>query len=340
MEVPFTLTFMLKNSTKGNIKNDFKLLKNLDFESPKPSEELLKHFELKQLTDQSLSAWIGERVQFAVGEKHSRRYKFDFHSDEYEFSHPELAKIEDYNFDINNSSRRPIPIMSNLSASLYLAGKSTGRIYKAEIPTSLFKKVEVILDSPRKGIISMNRHAFSKDFQISPRENSIADAINRLTVFAHEARHSDGAGIHQSFFHARCPKGHMYAGRLACDRNLNGPYFLQTLLYRDLIKRCISCKTEEKEALKLRMLDSISRVITETPNQEIDNSILDHLENLELTLSIKMLMAVDPVVIAETQQELKNVADKIKEEKLRINSVIMIQSTNWPSKPERATIKE
>ncbi|MGZ3695969.1 MAG: hypothetical protein ACXWQO_17940, partial [Bdellovibrionota bacterium] len=70
------------------------------------------------------------------------------------------------------------------------------------------------------------------------------------------------------FFHATCPPGHDYAGRIVCDRSLNGAYAVGGLVERNLLKQCTNCTVGEKEAFRLYAYDSFNRIIHVTRSQD------------------------------------------------------------------------
>jgi len=121
--------------------------------------------------------------------------------------------------------------------------------------------------------------------------------ISRLSTLVHEARHSDCSGGLKTvvvtkikaanlqadrvsavadanpncmYLHVRCPTTwtladgtpHPLAGKIACDGNEYGPYFVEAA-YTSLIAngKCTNCSEEEKQVAKISMMDSLSRVI-------------------------------------------------------------------------------
>jgi hypothetical protein len=123
----------------------------------------------------------------------------------------------------------------------------------------------VPIDSPRVGIIQVGEGLFLERFRIQPKQiEAPANSIARLGSLFHEARHSDGNGASLGFGHAVCPAGHPYGGQNSCDRNRNGPYSVASAILKILLRECRDCSVEEKESLRVRILDYSSRIILST----------------------------------------------------------------------------
>jgi hypothetical protein len=157
----------------------------------------------------------------------------------------------------------------NIGAVIYNAGKMQDTLFEAMLP-GLEKAVEV--RSPRTGIIQIGAGLFQPllgrfGWQGEDIDTEVSRLV-RLGAIFHEARHSDGHGKSLTFPHAVCPEGHDYAGRVVCDRSLNGAYAVGGLVERDLLQQCRNCTVAEKEAFRLYTMDSFNRIIHVTRTEE------------------------------------------------------------------------
>lgn len=239
---------------------------------------------LRSLDQIALEDWLFERVKYVVDEKAFSVFKLpvlgkavSIEREDVEYPHSDSLYKQENEKEIsedreNTRDESAVTVMTNLGAALYLQGKKERVLYRMKIPTSLFKSETVSLTSPRAGIIQVGAGLFDRRFTINNQNpDSIANSINRLGVFFHEARHSDGQGSSLAFTHVRCPRGHDLEGMYACDLNANGPYSIGARVVKEMIKACgEDCTQREKEILLLTALDSQNRVLskqlwTETP---------------------------------------------------------------------------
>lgn len=225
----------------------------------------------------ALEEWLFERVKYIVDEKAFSLFRLPLlnktvtiEREDVDYPHIVPQNIPfgndtagEISNEENSQDESAVTVMTNLGAALYLQGKKERVLYRMKIPTSFLKSVTVSLTSPRAGIIQVGAGLFDRRFTINNQNpDSIANSINRLGVFFHEARHSDGQGASLAFTHVRCPRGHDLEGMYACDLNSNGPYSIGAKIVKDLIKACgDECTQREKEILLLTALDSQNRVV-------------------------------------------------------------------------------
>lgn len=231
--------------------------------------ETLAMLELKEVSGTSLLGWLQERVQYIVGESFQvgESVQGSFADFTYENANemPVLEKA------VSNPTSQPpkYVVAVNIGSGIYLAGKMQDTLFEAQLP-GLEKSVEI--RSPRTGIVQIGAGLFQP---LLSRYGWKGEDINteisryvRLGALFHEARHSDGQGKSLSFPHAVCPEGHDYAGRVVCDRSLNGAYAVGGLVERDLLQQCQNCTVAEKEAFRLYTMDSFNRIIHVTRTEE------------------------------------------------------------------------
>ena len=162
------------------------------------------------------------------------------------------------------ASSNIVTVMMNLGASLYLTGKnpkdtgSTGSTQRVEYSLTVNDSAYLI-NTPRVGIIQIGKGLFTASLIKSSPTDSMANAFIRLAVFFHEARHSDGNGDNAGFPHALCTSGD-YKDHYACEMNTNGPYAVQATLARLMRDACTDCTADEKEGMRLLMVDYQSRL--------------------------------------------------------------------------------
>jgi hypothetical protein len=144
---------------------------------------------------------------------------------------------------------------------MYLGGKMQNAVFALKIPG----QGEVAITSPRAGIFQVGAGLFQPLLKKSGGTSidGLANSLSRLSVYFHEARHSDGNGSSLLFAHAVCPEGSAYSGYNACDKNLNGPYTIGAEFTGATLHNCVSCSESEKEALRNRQADAFSRVVAE-----------------------------------------------------------------------------
>lgn len=272
------LSGKIQRPLKVKIERDMYVLNNLNFKDP--GQKILEYMGLTNLNSSTASQWLNDRVKYIIEENALSPAKLLFkraiYVEQANVSFPN-ANILPYSLDPNNQKSQfqistaketdSVTVMSNMSAALYLGGKSSSTLYGMKVSRGSFKKqIKVAIDSPRAGIIQVGEGLFHELLTINPqKEDAVANSLNRLGTFFHEARHSDGNGASLAFAHSRCPAGHYLAGQYACDESLNGPYAIGALMTIELIKSCdYQCSEREREMLKLIAFDSISRIMTTT----------------------------------------------------------------------------
>lgn len=230
----------------------------------------------------NLQQWLLDRLKYIVSEK---EFDLNLKKPKYKvvrqnFSYPSDGVIPYSIFDnffnqkvytilemssINQTRQlKPlvnmVTIMQNDGAVIYHTGKTAQMQLSVSIPLAGNINKEIVINSPRVGIISIGPGLFQFDVnKIGPKFES--NSIHRLATFYHEARHSDGKAESLGFFHATCPEEHDYRQRPVCDKNVNGPYSIKAVFLKEAIDKCQTCDEKEKEALKLQMIDSQNRVL-------------------------------------------------------------------------------
>ncbi len=283
----------IKSKLRDNIERDLNALDNLKFKDASP--ESLKTMGLSNLSAQTASKWLGDRVNYVVDENAISVLKLLLKKvifvEREGVTFPN-ANVVPYALDpVNKRPAAVLPevptlwpeavadkkesddeekgfvVMSNVGAALYMGGKQSNQVYGMKVSRGLLKSpLKAIAESPRVGIIQIGEGLFMKELTLNNQNPaSIANSINRLATFFHEARHSDGNGTSLGFAHSNCPPGHDYSGAAACDENLNGPYTVGATMALEMLKGCQdTCTEREKEILKLVILDSQSRVMKTT----------------------------------------------------------------------------
>lgn len=263
------LSAKIEKSVAAKIERDMDVLDNFNFKQANP--KILKVMGLSNLNATSASKWLGDRVKYIIEQSNLTytqllKNKVLFIEQE-DASYPN-AGLSPHSFNANKQGKNDSLLMTNTGSTLYFTGKKDSRLYGINIASNEFSKrpIQVIVDSPRAGIIQVGNGLFSPLYTPNTAdENSLANSINRLGTFFHEARHSDGNGTSLGFFHSKCPAGHDMAGAFACDENLNGPYNVGALMILEMIKSCgDNCSEKEKEFLKITALDSANRIIYRT----------------------------------------------------------------------------
>jgi hypothetical protein len=277
------LSEKIKNSLKSKIERDMTVLDNLKLKDVTP--RTLEVMGVSTLNASTASKWLNERVNYVIEEDALSLVKLLFKKTIYveqkNVSFPN-GNVLPYSQDPKNqlletpitselaeltNNENVLTVMSNMGAALYMGGKSSNTLYGMKVSRGLLKKqIRVTVDSPRAGIIQVGEGLFHKQLTVNPEnENALANSLNRLATFFHEARHSDGNGASLAYAHSKCPAGHELAGEYACDENLNGPYTVGALMTVEMIKSCDdNCSEREKEILKLIALDSAGRVMQTT----------------------------------------------------------------------------
>lgn len=266
-----TLSSGIKVKLREKIEKDLTVLNNFKFQSA--DKEFLKMLGLSTLDSTSATDWLHERVNYILEDNALSNMKMimkkavTVEKENVIYPNPNIIPYSlDPKNSLNDESENMIA-MSNVGVAIYTRGKQDKVLYNLKVSKGLLRKpLKVSVVSPRTGIIQIGEGLFSRDMTINNQKpDSLANTINRLSTFFHEARHSDGNGTSLGFAHAVCPKGHDLEGRAACDENLNGPYMIKAKFIEAMIKSSENLLTErERETLKIVILDNMDRVLKKT----------------------------------------------------------------------------
>lgn len=282
---PLSVSAKISISKKVNrahsalLKSDLSELKYFEF--PNSAEEkTLNLFETDSLTSTFLRDWLYKRVSYIVEDKDFKKFTpvSQKSRNSKELTDDDFPIIEKSYFP---ESKGGNTLMSNFGASIYYHGKLKNKHYSIKYKKSMFTDKRVLVKSPRVGILRVGKGLFEKANTINHKDDdSIANTIHRLSTLFHEARHSDGNKKSLGFFHSICPSDSDYAGLLACDNNLNGPYSIGAAVQKEFLKNCDSCSEAEKEVLRMVITDSLSRVVKKTykvsdnPTERVANQLV------------------------------------------------------------------
>lgn len=266
------LSEKIKNSMRNKLLNDMTVLDNLKYKEANP--RTLEVLGIPALNTASSVKWLNDRVNYVIEENALSLLKLlikkTIYVEQEGVSFPNgdiLPYSQDPRNQLTTAEEQGVIVMSNMGAAMYMSGKSNRTLYGMKVSRGLLKKqIKVVIDSPRSGVIQVGEGLFLKQLTVNnDNPGSVANSLNRLATFFHEARHSDGNGSSLAFAHSKCPTGHDMAGAYACDENLNGPYTVGALMTTEMLKACDdSCSEREKEILKLIALDSAGRVMKTT----------------------------------------------------------------------------
>lgn len=278
----FTLSKGIKNKLRDKIENDLRVLNNFTFLPPQA--ETLKLLGIESLNPDTANLWLEERVKYVIEEnalsklrltlskvifveKENVTYPFQ-NIIPYSIEGQSKNESSEKNNDINDEKdNEGIVIMANVGTAIYMAGKSEKKVYGIKISRGIFKSDEkVIIDSPRSGVIQIGEGLFGRTFTVNKQSSeAVANSIHRLSIFFHEARHSDGHGKSLGFAHAICPVGHDFEGQPACDESLNGAYAVGSSMMVEMVRSCGDrCTEREKETMRLIILDNKNRILPKT----------------------------------------------------------------------------
>lgn len=208
-----------------------------------------------------LTSWLRTRVSFIVGE---------------DFDYGEQANIvgtQTYRPQIFSASllsedeieqNSLITIMINIGGALYRYGKRNNQVLTLDVGGQ-----RIYVKSPRVGVIQIGEGLFSAWSVKSSARDALANSLIRLSVFFHEARHSDGNGDNVTFPHAICPDGHDYAGNYSCDSAANGPYVVDSVMLRNLRNACAGCSNTEIQTFKSFEADALDRMLPGSWDKDI-----------------------------------------------------------------------
>lgn len=302
------------------IENDLKFLHEFSF-TQEPQEETLKVFGLESFDTDDVEKWLDQRVSHIIKDRSYDSLKLKTLNYFFPYENPnDFPEIESYATPNKTEKEiKEMTVMSNIGTAIYYSGKRSQRLLGLRIKRGLFKYRTVEVNSPRVGILQIGEGLFSKKFMDNPKDkDSRVNSIIRLTTLLHEARHSDGAGKNLGFLHIPCPIGHDYAGLKACDFSLNGAYSVGAQAMKEFLKNCDDCEEDEKEILRLRILENKNRVIkkrklvTNNTNEKV--SMLKNLLFLKLQLNQLKLFKHQAEKNLESITRIKAEIDKLSKE--------------------------
>lgn len=255
-------SFGVSRSQKDILLKDIKVLKALDLKAH-PDDKTLSYLEIDDLNADVLVDWLSQRVRYIVEDSELSDFKLNTIKKNVAYPYPNSLPALEVSSKLHQE--KGVTVMSNIGAAFYYLGKVTKELLQLNLRLGFFQYKKIDITSPRVGILKIGEGLFLPRLDIN-RENpkAISNSLNRLSTLFHEARHSDGHGEGLGFFHSPCPINHSYAGQMACDKNLNGPYAIGAQVLREFAKNCDTCSVSEREQMKLSFLDSQSRIITQT----------------------------------------------------------------------------
>jgi hypothetical protein len=223
--------------------------------------EAIATLDLKEVSGPSLGEWLRERLHYFVSEAFDPEDAVSMSFEDAHYDKPESMPMLETPSGESTGPKPKYTVAQNLSAAIFFTGKFNAVLLQAEVPGI----GQIPIRSPRTGIMKIGEGLFKPILGRYGWTGTDIDTetsrLIRLGALFHEARHSDGNGSSLGFFHARCPEGHDYAGRVVCDRSLNGAYAVGGLVERNLLKQCDKCTVAEKEAHRLYIYDSFNRII-------------------------------------------------------------------------------
>ena len=266
------------------LKADLGRVSTMNF--PGADAEMLRVMGLDKADSSSLSSWLGSRVGYVISEN------FDIEKNlvvvRENVNYPYAGEMPDIDrqsslFGGKLNEERGTTVMSNIGTALYLIGKQESVLAGVKLPGI----GTVAMTSPRVGVVQIGEGLMSEKLMVmqGAKKDSQAHQGMRLSVYFHEARHSDGHGKSLGFVHAICPAGHAFEGAYACDRNLNGPYTVGAFMSKAIAENCgSSCSAHDSEVLSALTADSFDRVIHFTPASDTANGARRELYVQMLTL--------------------------------------------------------
>jgi hypothetical protein len=314
------------------MKKDMSVLDKFKFSKLTKSE--LTKLGLSELTNTTAKKWLLDRVEYVTDSVPSGELGKRLSVLGVDFNYDNPGILPDVEQSDIKPSGKGVVVMSNLGAGIYSWGKSIKRLVSLEVNTEVGRQHTVYISSPRSGIITVGEGLFLDRLQVN-NVNPAAESnsLARLSVFFHEARHSDGNSKSLAFGHAVCGEGHDYQGYHACDRNINGPYTVGAIFLKNFVTSCTTCSDEEREVFKVRYLDSENRVITVTNNElagEIQSK-KDLIELKELGHRMFKYMPGEDKKTIELIEVLKEELALLEKEQA---SALPVLSNKWDASPE------
>jgi len=311
------------------LQQDITLLKSMNFSQPDP--ELLSLMEIKDSSPGTLLAWMQARIHFIIDENFDLTKNIVIAKSSYNYPNSIIPTMETppkNPTDGDTQSGPVVTVMLNIGGAVYLMGKEQGSLLEMKIPGVGKEK----MTSPRVGVLKVGQGLFAQLFKDpSLKPDSKPYVALRLATLFHEARHSDGNGASLGFLHAVCATG-TYAGYSACDRNLNGPYQVETAFLKSMIQSCTDCSEGDKNAMLALAADAASRQIkfTADPNSDPSSQVAALQQELDLCQLMQKLHLPQTLPACSDIPALqKQIAD------LQTQAPSQgIPSTNWDPTPE------
>lgn len=278
-----TIAKNIKKDLRKKIERDLSIIENFKFKG-EATPLTLNVMGLSSLDGSTAADWLHQRVNYIISENALSTFNLLFRRVVFvERSGVDFPNADIIPYSMNKEIQQDIEtdgldaqktftVMANIGSALYIGGKKQRAVYGMKVSRGLFHRSErVAVESPRTGIIQIGEGLFAPELTINNQNpGALANSIFRLGTFFHEARHSDGNGESLGFTHTICPAGHSYAGQAACDENLNGPYTVGALMMAEMSRACENnCSEKEKQALKILVLDSASRILPVTHKGEL-----------------------------------------------------------------------
>lgn len=249
------------------LSEDLESIPKLYFTEQDP--EAVTILGLTELSGAALQEWLSARVQYLVGDSFRLDDSVFYSPNSLKYENPDEFPPEEKP-ELPSANAPKYTVAQNIGLSIYVFGKRQGQLLQADIMGRDLLEVR----SPRTGIVKIGEGMFKPLLgRYGWMEEGISTEISRfirIGALFHEGRHSDGHGPSLGFVHATCPPGHDYAGRVVCDRSLNGAYVVGALVERNLLKQCVNCSVAEREAFRLYTLDAFNRVIKDGPTGFLD----------------------------------------------------------------------
>mgnify|MGYP003641614927 CR=1 FL=1 len=330
------LSKKISKDYRRTLTRDLEELKSMSF-SQSADQRTLELLEINDLNADTAYSWLRDRVSVVIEDTDVTKLKIKAQNfSGYPSNQPAIIE-KAMPRPATGGGSKGVTVMSNIGTGLYYAGKTASQLFTLKVKTGFLSSKSFQIVSPRTGVIQIGEGLFMKKYLInSKNELSKANGLGRMSTFFHEARHSDGSGAGIGFFHAVCPSDHDFAGVHACDRNLNGPYTVGAQIIKEFIKNCDDCSVSEKEKLRLRYLDSLNRVLTNTP-KVLDSDDMD-LESLKIQLSTqKTLYEIERMTgraSLATYNKMVDLEQRVLAAAKAADALELIPSQNWNPAPE------
>jgi hypothetical protein len=315
---------------------DIQLLKGMNFTNP--DSQMLTLMGIGDAQGSTLASWMEARVNFIVDENF-KLDDTDLSIDKRAFTFPNNGSPT-----LETPTKTPVAggniqtVMLNISGEIYYGGKENQQLLDVQLPGIGTEAATGM----RIGILQIGSGMFMPLQQAdagkdpSTFEDGMPYVAFRLSTLIHEARHSDGNGPSIAFFHAVCSTG-PYTGYAACDRNLNGPYEIQTAFLNSLVQSCTTCSAGDKIAIQNLASDDASREIVGSPDPSQDHS--EMIGALQGELSYCQIIASLPAgtIPADPSSSINcndTAAIQAQITALQNGGQNMIPSTMWDATPE------